>query len=420
MTRRVSLLALAAAGLLVPRLAAAQASADLPTKVQWSDVLRLAREVSPKLELERQGVAMAEADRTTARAWPNPKLDYEYDQPKGRQATLFDGAQQQDVGVELPIPKPGLRTARMGAAEHSLEAARSQVNASSNELAAEAGRDFIALLESQEQAAALARGQRELEHLREVVAARQGGGLASQYDLLRVDVEVAGWSGRTADAEAEVRDRQADLALLLGLQDWQPEAVGKLDSLVTELQPSGAGDVATHPALVAASQEEEAAKQRVSAAKSDRFPDLSVLLGRTWTNAPQGASQNSGVSIEVPIGDTRSGPLQRAIAEASAAGLKRRLLEAQLRVELERHAALAEKRRAVLEDFERRVGQRLPQLAGMAEDAYRLGKSSIIELLDATRTRYDVELERQSLQAQLAEAEVQLAAARGALTLPAK
>ena len=65
--------------------------------------------------------------------------------------------------------------------------------------------------------------------------------------------------------------------------------------------------------------------------------------------------------------------------------------------------------------FDAQVGQRLPQLQDMAEAAYRLGNTPIVELLDAARTRYEAQLDQTTLQAELAAARLDVAAARGAL-----
>jgi cobalt-zinc-cadmium efflux system outer membrane protein len=49
----------------------------------------------------------------------------------------------------------------------------------------------------------------------------------------------------------------------------------------------------------------------------------------------------------------------------------------------------------------------------MAEDAYRLGRSSLLEWLDATRTLYEQRLARVELLSAAAEAQIRLRGARG-------
>ena len=103
---------------------------------------------------------------------------------------------------------------------------------------------------------------------------------------------------------------------------------------------------------------------------------------------------------------------------ADQAALERRLTEAELGTDWKRSTDIAAQREQVLARFDQTVGQRLPQLQDMAEAAYRLGNTPIVELLDAARTRYEAQLQQAELQGQLAEARLDVAAARGALSAP--
>jgi cobalt-zinc-cadmium efflux system outer membrane protein len=83
-----------------------------------------------------------------------------------------------------------------------------------------------------------------------------------------------------------------------------------------------------------------------------------------------------------------------------------------------RYQALVERRSAALEQFRERMVGRLPALKQMAEDAYRLGRGSIIELLDATRTRYVTQLGQIELISGLMEAQLRFQASRGEFVAP--
>ena len=54
-------------------------------------------------------------------------------------------------------------------------------------------------------------------------------------------------------------------------------------------------------------------------------------------------------------------------------------------------------------------------LKQMSEDAYRLGRSSILELLDATRSHYEFQRTRVDLVAALLDAQIRLLALNGDL-----
>jgi len=57
----------------------------------------------------------------------------------------------------------------------------------------------------------------------------------------------------------------------------------------------------------------------------------------------------------------------------------------------------------------------VPALKQMAEDAYRLGKGTILELLDTVRSRYELQQSRVDLAAALLEAQVRYLALSGEL-----
>ncbi|MCL1824576.1 MAG: TolC family protein [Betaproteobacteria bacterium] len=400
----------------------------LPDSVDLPTVLALTKEASPRVALERQNLAIAHAERRTAGAWPNPTVSYSHSRQPGV-LTNFDGTKAQEVSIELPILVAGQRGVRMKAADRGIEAAQAQLAASGNNLAADAGAAFVALLLAQEKRATRVVGVEELSRLRDMVAGRQAAGMASQYELLRVDVELASWRTQTAEAEADLADAQAQLAALLGFPDWKPRGTGELRPL--ELEPGAPAEalehassaipiiddgVAQNPAFVAARREEEAAQANVEVARRERFPGVSLNAGRFWTSSPFGATNMLGLSVEIPVFDTRSGALDKARAEALSAGLRRRLMEAEILADVYRYSAQVAQRTATLERFRAQMAPHLPTLKQMAEDSYRLGKSSITELLDATRARYEAQIDQLSLVASLMEAQLRLQAARGKLS----
>jgi len=121
------------------------------------------------------------------------------------------------------------------------------------------------------------------------------------------------------------------------------------------------------------------------------------------------------VSVEIPILDNRRGPQAKAEAQAIQANLRRQLVEAETAANLDRLAQVISLRKSSLEQFERESAQRIPGLKQMAEDAYRLGRGSILELLDAVRSRYELQLARVDLAAALLDAQVRYLALSGDL-----
>jgi len=397
--------------------ARAQENVSVPDVVDLPAVLRLVRDVSPRLSVERQAVAGAEANRITAGAYPNPTLSYGRYRPSGGQATLFDGSRQEQTTVEVPLLIAGQRSARMEKAEREIDAAQARVASGASSLAAEAGSAFVALLAAQEKAALFSTANEELARLRDIVAGREASGMASRYDLTRLEIELGGLRTKLDEAKADISDRAGNLAALLGLQNWRPRASGDLRPLVlgADTLNNPRDRAGASPATIAALREETAAQSSVEVARRERWPVPSVSAGRAWTSEPFGAANFLGLSVEIPILDTRRGPLAKAEADAMSAALRRELAVAEVATNLERYANMIAAREAALQRFQKEASARLPLLKQMAEDAYRLGRSSIFELLDSTRSRYDLHQTRIDLVAALFEAQLRFLATSGEL-----
>jgi len=409
--------ALIAVSLIGSAPAGGQTDAVPPEVIDLPALLRLARDASPRLAVERQAVAGAQAERIQAEAYPNPTLSFGQFRQSGGESTIFTGSRQSQANIEVPVLIAGQRGARIERADLGIEAARARVASGASSLAAEAGAAYVALLAAQEKVALLAAANEELLRLRNIVAGREASGMASKYDLARLDVELGGARARLDEARAEVADRAGTLAALLGLRDWRPQAAGPLRPL--ELNADALAKprdrAPMSPATVAAIREETAAKSAIEVARRERWPTPSVVAGRAWTSDPFGAANYLGLSVEIPILDTRRGPLAKAEAEAITATLRRELAQAEVGANLERLANVIAARQSALQRFEQEAAMRLPGLQQMAEDAYRLGRGSILELLDSTRSRYELQQTRIDLVATLYEAQLRFLATSGDL-----
>src|SRR5256885_15870946 len=136
---------------------------------------------------------------------------------------------------------------------------------------------------------------------------RLDSGGASRYDLTRVEVELAGMNARLADARAELSDRSAGLAALLGASGWRPTAIGipTPAGLSTSVAEWREALISSNPPIIAARREEEAAQAAPKRTARGRWPVPVLSLGRTWTGDPFGAAHFVGLSTEIPLSDAR-------------------------------------------------------------------------------------------------------------------
>jgi len=396
---------------------AQEAAPELPLQITLPQMLRLVAERSPRLAVERIAIEAAEAERIGATAYPNPTLSVGRYKPAGGARTVFDANSQSQTTLDLPMLIGGQRKARLDAVDQAVEAARAHVGAAGHEAAIKAMEAFVGLQSAQEKARVLASAYADVQRLSKIVAERMAGGMASRYEATRADIELAALKTRADDAQLERSARASELAAIIGVPGWKPEALGALASagMTFDRNTLSVAAKENNAQLVAARRDETAAEASVRRAQRERIPVPVVSVGRTWTGDPYGAANFVGLSAEIPILDRRMGPVVKAEADLRAAQLRRAAIEAELDAELVRALDMLAARRATLTQFDRSIGAKLDSLRQMSEDYYQLGRGSILELVDATRSRLESALSGLDVRAQLVIEELRLLALSGKL-----
>jgi cobalt-zinc-cadmium efflux system outer membrane protein len=394
-------------------LAATPAWAQLPAAVTLDEVLRIV-EQSPRVAVSQREADIARADRSAAGALLNPTLSLGRANSSSGERTIFDANSQQQATVELPVPIFGQRGARVRAADLALGRAESQVRLTVTETKRLAGLEFIRLAVAQEQVAARRAALADVERIRGLVAGRQGSGMASRYDLARADAERALANLGVQKALTELNEHSAALAGLVDAPGWRPQASTGIDQLLGQLGDAQ-GDFAASPALRVARDETAAAEARLELAQRERYPVPALQFGRTWTSGPFGAANFFGVTSEIPLLDTRRALVDKASAEHGAARERERMVVATVRTEYDKQREALRVRQDALARFERDVPDRQSAFLEMAESAYRLGRGTLFELLDARRTQLEATLARSELVGATAEAQLELRALSGGL-----
>lgn len=385
------------------------AFAELPPTVTLEEVLRIVGE-SPRIAVSQREADAARAEREAAAAFANPSLSVGRSRPAGGERTIFDARSQDQASAELPVPIFGQRGARIRVAERQVDRAESQIRLTLTETRRQAALEFVRLLEAQEQLALRGAAREQIERIRGIVSGRMDSGMASRYDLARADAELALAAVGMQRAQAETAEHAAALAALAGAGPWRPRAEGSL-----ELPWKAEDDIRVllekSPALQTARAETRAAEARIELAQRERFPVPSIGVARTWTHGPFGAANFLGVTSEIPILDTRRAQEDKARAEAAAARQRERVTESGLRAELQRHLEALRVRRAALSRYQDSQDAFLE----MAESAYRLGRATLFELLDARRTQVEAAGARLELLGAIAESEIEIRAISGEL-----
>ena len=394
-------------------LAAAPAWAQLPQTVTLDEVLRIV-ETSPRVAVSQREADIARAERAQAGAFANPTLSLGRSLSSSGERTIFDANSQQQALLELPVPIFGQRGARVRAADLQVGRAESALRLTVVETKRLAALEFVRLAAAQEQLNARRAALADVERIRDLVAGRQQSGMASRYDVARADAERALASLGVQKAQHELNEHSAALAALVDVPGWRPQPAMAVEQVVAQLGDAEP-DIAGNATLRVARDETAAAQARVELARRERYPVPALQLGRTWTTGPYGAANFVGVASEIPILDTRRALEDKANAEHGAARERERTARASVGAEFQKQREALALRKETLARFDRDVFDRQSAFLEMAESAYRLGRGTLFELLDARRTRLEAALARAELVAAIAESQIELRALSGAL-----
>jgi cobalt-zinc-cadmium efflux system outer membrane protein len=340
---------------------------------------------SPRTQALRSRVDVAAAGVAAARIWPNPILSY-----GGLQ--LLDGqntgaAGQHQLVVEQPLLLFDQRGKRMRAAELWARGAQQEVTADLVERAFDLRQVYALLQARQMQAEVLESMAADLAEVGRIMRGRVLAGDKSEFDLLRVDLEISGFQAELAAARADVAETVGEIAAAIGRPGWSLRAA----DVLTLVRPSLTAEelwaqAQAQPALRAAELRVLATRAQVSSEERERWPVPALSAGTVLTQNAYSTSLLFGLSLPLPLFDRNQGGVARARAEHRVATLERAALFAEVHAALSQALLVWKERAQAAATLEGEVLTRLPALRRMAEAAYREGRVTVLELLDAFRT----------------------------------
>lgn len=392
-------------------------SVELPQTITVQQLLEITRDKSPRFAALRQRIEAANADVVSAGVLPNPRISYGRYDLLTRQNTMYDGDVQQQVTLEVPVLVAGQRGARVEAAEKYRDVAAADIDTEIAELLREALGVFVKQLADRKRVAVLEETAQYMKHVVDIVSGRAQAGNASRYDLLRIEMETKALQTRLETLNNDLAASAAEFGVLLGLSGWTPQVDGDLDfiDVPTDIEQLWNEALHLNPQLESARRGEVAADASMERAERERWPVPTLQIGSVFTDRPYGNTSFAGVAVDLPIFDRGQGAIARAQAEKQAAVLSRNLANAQTRGALERAVEQLKKRRATRLTFEQAVMGNLQNLKDMGEASYRLGKGSLLELLDASRSRTETALTHLDLLQAEIEAELDILKLTGLL-----
>ncbi len=395
-----------------------------PPSLTLAEARRLAVERGWPLLSARADLEVAEAQRLTARAFPNPQLSSSVQ--KLRTGSAPPGtAPSRDTTTALSqlVELGGKRGDRVRSAAAVAAASGQRVEFTRTRLDADVVKAYAAALAAQETVRIQRLSAASLTRSAEIAEDRFKAGEISDAEREQVGIAAGRFEADVRTAEAGAVQARAALQLLLGTPRPDgglelAEDLDRLSTLVATAAPSRDAtvppwDVADRPDVRAAAAEVDRAQADLSLQKALRVPDPTLLAQYESELPDHPHTVGFAVSLPVPLFNRNRGGIRAA--ETARDSARRELDQADARAWAELAAASAAWDAAL--DRRRRVhGDLLPRaekVEEMVAFAYRNGAASLLELLEAERNLNELRLAAVGTDAETVAAAADLAAARG-------
>lgn len=375
----------------------AQSLPDVLTLDEW---LELVTQHNTELQSGALHLDIARSQVTAARALPNPSVSYNRE------------GSEEEYMIEQEIPLFGQRSLRIQTARSELAATHAQRDMTQLDVLHDAATRYVQLQIAQQRELQQQQLLEATEQATQVIEGQFEAGLRSEYDRIRMHIELTARQNALEESHIETRNARMELAELIAKPGWQPRAENSTPGTIRQL-PAALRPTNELPAVRLAMANEAVNERKLREAQRETWPAPSINVG---TVRDDNMRENVvGISMSLPLFDRNRGAISAARLEAREATLRR--VEATHLSELQWQKAHQEwqQRQTMLERFEQKILPSLPRLRTMAEDAWRLGENSVLEMLDTLQQIADIQNDYLDLLEATSQAELDLQKAAGYL-----
>lgn len=326
----------------------------------------------------RGQLGLADAEVRLADAWLAGAPALELSQRQGRGAAAA-GARETELGVQLPLWRPGQRQLGAQAAQVERDWALAAERALSLRLLGQL-RELSGDLRSTRADLQVAELQAHLlQQLSLDVDRRVKAGDLAPADALAAKAEWLAAKSHAAKAAQRLLALQSDWRLLTGFDVEAEREAAAEASIGTQAQ--------AHPAQRLAELGAERARQRVALGQAQRGaqPELGISLRQEQPGLGQSAQSSVALSLRLPFGsDPPQKTQQLATALAQQELAEAALQRSRLQIEAEQTLALAREQSAAAQvAAERERADLLRTRAHLLDKSFKLGETALPELLRA-------------------------------------
>ncbi|HXT63220.1 MAG TPA: TolC family protein [Pyrinomonadaceae bacterium] len=367
-----------------------QTSSTAKQPITVSDAVSIFLRQNFQLIAARYDIDTAEAEKLTARLRPNPEVSVGFE---GLPLNLHGNPlteQQYTYSISQTFELGGKRGKRISVADANAEVARAQFETVLWQLTNDVKRKFFTVILAKSLLDLATQNEATFEdvvkHTSELVQAGEVSGL----DLTRLEVEKLKFDTDLASAQRDYEVALRDLRVTLGgdYRTMEIEPVGSLDPETYNFTFADLRDkaLAARPDLKAAKLSEQAADQSIRLQDAQRIPDLNLEGG--ITQVPGGGSNFTyGVGMTLPVHDRNQGERAKARIEREKAQNQQHLITNQIFGDVDKALVAFEIQKRRVDLYNTGVITKVNKIQDLTEYSLKAGESSILDLLDAIRTR---------------------------------
>lgn len=388
----LTLLAVTVSGIQAQQITQTPAPTTAKRSVTLADAVEIFMRQNLALVAARYDIETADADKLTARLRPNPQLTIGLSAlPLNLSGPLIK-EQTYDYTVSRVFELGGKRSKRIETADANSDVARGQFQMVVWQMTNDLKRKFYTVVLNQQLLNLAKENETTFDEIVKHTTELMNAGEISGLDLSRVEVEKLKFDTDVANAERDYEVALRDLRFTLGgdYRAMDIDVSGSIDYEAHQFSHDELLDLAlaARPDLKAAKLSERAADANIRLQDAQRIPDLT--LGGGVEQVPSGTSSYTfGVGIELPVSNRNQGERAKALIEKKKAENQEQFLTNQVRSDVDKALVAFQLQQRRVDLYRTGVITKVNDIQNMTQIALKAGESSILDLLDAIRTRRD-------------------------------
>ncbi len=350
----------------------------LPANLTLSQALDEAEARSPAIIAARAQVGVAQGRLRQAGFRLNPELSVEVENFAG--TGEYNGARglETTVAINQRLDLGGRRRARVGVARAELSAAEIRLAIARADLAQQVRAQFARAITARDRLRLAEESDRRARELARIAGQLVDAGRDPPLRALRARSAAAQVAAELVAARAEEAASRRTLASLFGVTSPPDSVAGSL----LDLSP-GALDPEQSLDVQLAEVERLAAEAELGQQLAQRNLDPAVGLGVRQFRGSGDIALVGGLSVPLPVFDRNQGNIAASRSNVAAAEARRASALATLTVRARNAIAAVESAEARVRALEGAAIPEAFEALRLTQQAYREGRASLLELLDA-------------------------------------